>query len=392
MYDVIVVGAGLAGCSAAIQLAEQGFQVLLLEQARYPTHRLCGEFLSVEVIEIFERLGVLNAVLNAGAHPIRRAYLTAAGGASFRCELPGTALGLSRYQLDQILFERSQAVGAICHQETPVRSITGTLATGFVVSTRHGEFMGRVVLGAYGKGSSLDHRLKRPFVQQRSPWIASKAHYTGIDLPNIIELHAFPGGYCGLSQIEAGQINVCWIAHQRILKTGSGDRLCPDALLQNPVLAERLSAMHRVSTPKKLAQISFAAKAKFEGDLCMIGDAGGMITPLCGDGMAMALCSADLAVPLVTQVLQERLSPEIFRNQYETAWNRSFGLRLPLGRLMHTGFIHPILADLGINLCHRFPPLGNWLIQSTRGKSSSRELSPFPKATPINSLSHGSSQ
>lgn len=381
MYDVIVVGAGLAGCSAAIQLTEQGFQVLLLEQARYPTHRLCGEFLSIEVIEVFERLGVLDAVLSAGAHPIRQAYLTAAGGASFHCKLPGTALGLSRYQLDQILFQRSQAVGAICHQETPVRLVTGNLATGFVVHTRQGEFAGRIVLASYGKGSCLDHKLERPFIQQRSPWIASKAHYMGIHLPHVIELHAFPGGYCGLSQIEAGWINVCWIAHQRILKPGSGDRLCPEALLQNPALAERLGAMERVSAPKHLAQICFATKAKFEGDLCMIGDAGGMITPLCGDGMAMALCSADLVVPLVAQVLRSRLSTEGFKAQYEATWKQTFRTRLQLGRLMHAGFIHPVLADIGIHLCDRFPPLGYWLIQSTRGKPRPTELSPLQRAT-----------
>jgi menaquinone-9 beta-reductase len=391
-YDVIIIGAGLAGCSAAIQLAQRGHRILLLEQAEYPTHRLCGEFLSIEVIEIFQRLGILDAVHQAGAHPIQRAYLTATSGASFRCELPGTALGLSRYQLDRILFERAQAAGATCHQGMPVRSVTGSFATGFVVNSRGQSFISRLVLGAYGKGSSLDHKLQRPFIQRKSPWVASKAHYDGIQLPHLIELHAFPGGYCGLSQIEAGQVNVCWIAHERVLKgagkLGSGDcperpdrpdRHCPDALYQNPVLADRLTAMRRVTPPQNLAQISFARKAKFEGDLCMIGDSGGMITPLCGDGMAMALSSADLAVPLVHQVLQERLSTAAFKQQYQGTWRKAFELRLQLGRLMHTSFVHPPLADIGIQLCQGIPALGQWLIQSTRGKPSSPGIFQLPE-------------
>lgn len=371
-YDVIIVGAGLAGCSAAIQLAKQGIQVLLLEQARYPTHRLCGEFLSVEVIAAFAQLGILETVREAGAHPIRRAVLTTSAGISFQSELPGTALGLSRYRLDQILFERSRLVGAACKDGTSVKAIGGSLRDGFAVSTSQGDFKGRMVIGAFGKRSALDRSLKRDFVQRRSPWVACKAHYTGLNLPNVIELHAFPGGYCGLSQIEAGQINVCWIAHERVLKsaTCAEDRLAPEALFKNPALADRLRSMQRRSASQSLAQISFAIKDKFDGDLLMMGDSGGMITPLCGDGMAMALRSAELGVPLVVKRLQGHLSQSEFKVQYEAAWSQEFKLRLQLGRLMHTLFIQPALASAGVNLCCLFPAFGDWMIRSTRGKSA----------------------
>jgi menaquinone-9 beta-reductase len=373
-YDVIVVGAGLAGCSAAIQLAQQGLQVLLLEQARYPVHRLCGEFLSVEVIASFEKLGVLEAVREAGAHPTRRSYLTAASGASFRSELPGTALGLSRYQLDRILFERSQAVGATCRDGTTVREIAGSLQEGFTVSTSQGEFQGSMVMGAYGKRSSLDRSLSRPFANVRSPWVACKAHYEGVDLSGTIELHAFPGGYCGFSQIESGQVNACWIAHERVLTSAANaeERICPPTLFQNPILAERLRSMHRISTSQSLSQISFAIKDKFDRDLFMIGDAGGMITPLCGDGMAMALRSAELAVPFVVRFLESGLTD--FKRQYEAAWNQEFKARLQLGRLIHNGFIRPHLANVGIKACNLIPALGNWIIRSTRGKSLMGEV------------------
>jgi menaquinone-9 beta-reductase len=376
-YDVIIVGAGLAGCSAAIQLAAQGIQVLLLEQARYPTHRLCGEFLSVEVIAAFEQLGILERVRAAGAHPIRRAFLTTSSGASFHRELPGTALGLSRYRLDQILFERSQSVGATAQDGTAVKSIAGNFQDGFTVSTSQGEFRGRMVIGAFGKRSTLDLSLKRDFVKRRSPWVACKAHYTGLDLPNVIELHAFPGGYCGLSQIEAGQINVCWIAHERIFTTvtKAEDRLAPDALFKNPILADRLQSMERLPPSQSLAQISFAIKDKFDGDLLMIGDSGGMITPLCGDGMAMALRSAELAVPLVMERLQGQLNQHAFKAQYEKVWNREFKIRLQLGRLMHTLFIQPSLASAGVYGCSVLPALGDWIIRSTRGKSNDMGLS-----------------
>ncbi|NEQ54626.1 MAG: FAD-dependent oxidoreductase, partial [Leptolyngbya sp. SIO3F4] len=308
IYDVIVVGAGLAGCSAAIQLAQEGWNVLLLEQQRYPTHKLCGEFLSVEVIANFSRLGVLEAVEQAGAKPIHHTRVTTSAGATFEQDLPGTALGLSRYQLDLLLFQRARTVGATCFDGMPVRSIDGDFKTGFLVNTNQESFQGRAVLAAYGKRSALDTQLSRAFAQRPSPWVAFKAHCTGVDLSGMIELHAFPGGYCGLSAIETGQVNLCWIGHRKILHE-SDDQNLPKALNMNPMLRERLACLRYDHAQKhRLRQISFALKGNFDGDICMVGDTAGMITPLGGDGMATALRTAGIVVPLVGDFLRGELS------------------------------------------------------------------------------------
>jgi menaquinone-9 beta-reductase len=369
-YDVIVVGAGLAGCSAAIQLGNRGLNVLLLEQQRYPIHKLCGEFLSVEVLETFERLGIMATVRQAGAHPIRHAYLSA-GGAEFHSNLPGVALGLSRYQLDLMLFQRAMAVGATAYDGTVVKQITGDASQGFLVNTSRGSFRARMVLGAYGKRSALD-RDRPSLPAQKSPWIASKGHYTGLSLPGTIELHAFPGGYCGLSQIETGEINLCWIGHDKILQSG-GDRGLPGALWQNPVLADRLASLTCTRSLHHLSQISLAMKGNFDGDIWMIGDTAGMIPPLCGDGMAMALRTAELAVPLLQDYLEGRISLLAMKQQYSQAWQREFQLRLRLGRMVHSCFTQPALAQAGVALCAALPPLGNWIIQATRGQAGSLE-------------------
>ncbi|WP_250564868.1 NAD(P)/FAD-dependent oxidoreductase [Adonisia turfae] len=373
IYDVIVVGAGLAGCSAAIQLAQAGWQVLLLEQQRYPAHKLCGEFLSVEVIANFARLGVLEAVQQIGAHPIHRALVTTAAGANFAQDLPGTALGLSRFQLDSILFRRAAAVGAICCDRTTVRKIEGNLDTGFSVRTTQGTFQARAVLAAYGKRSTLDTQLDRPFTHRPSPWVAFKAHCTGLDLPGTIELHAFPGGYCGLSAIETGQINLCWIGHRKILQDADDPNL-PDVLHANPVLHERLSHLSYGHAQKhRLRQISFALKGNFDGDICMLGDTAGMITPLCGDGMAMALRTAELATPLVDTFLKRELTAVHFKQQYQTLWRREFQSRLQLGRMLHAGFIQPQLAHISVGLCQMFPTMAAWVIRNTRGATSEEQ-------------------
>lgn len=371
-YDIIVIGGGIAGCSATIELARLGYRVLLLEQQRYPTHKLCGEFLSVEVIAAFEKLGVLDTVRNLGACPINRAYITTSTGASFSSKLPGVALGLSRYRLDFTLFRRAQELGAICNDSVVVHNVSGDLKQGFVVTTNRGDFESSVVLGAYGKSSSLDRKI-RPFLQ-KTPFVAFKAHYKGIDLSETIEMHAFPGGYCGLSPIEEKLINVCWIAHEHTLRAAGGnvERMIAGSLKQNAVLAKRFESIQRVSQSfQALSQITFAIKGKFDQDICMIGDTAGMIAPLCGDGMAMALRSAELAVPLVSSFLKDYLTIEAFKRQYISAWNAEFKNRLFLGRLMHYSYIYPAIASTAVTTCQLFPSLGNWLIRETRGNSGS---------------------
>jgi menaquinone-9 beta-reductase len=364
IYDIIIIGAGLAGCSAAIQLANHGLKILLLEQQKYPHHKLCGEFLSIEVIEIFNRLGILESVFKANAHPIHHALLTASSGATFAHNLPSTALGLSRYRLDLTLFEKAQTAGATCHDNTNVQTMTGDLSLGFTVTTNREIFRSRMVLGAYGKRSRLDH--PRPFHKIPTPWVAHKAHYSGLDLPHTIELHAFNGGYCGLSAIETGEINLCWIGHSRVLNTGN--RNLPDALYTNPYLRDRLQHLTcNSSTNHSLSQISFDRKGNFHNDICMIGDTAGMITPLCGDGMAMALRTAEIAIPLVLQHLDKTLTTPQFKRQYSQQWQQEFNLRLNLGKLMHNAFIHPPLAQASVSLCHHIPAIGDWLIRNTRG-------------------------
>ncbi|MEM9665560.1 MAG: NAD(P)/FAD-dependent oxidoreductase [Bacteroidota bacterium] len=370
MIDVVIVGGGLAGCSLARQLASRGHRVVLLEKQTYPAHKLCGEFLSTEAQGLFERLGVGAEIQAAGPRPLRRTRLTGLQASTVTSALPGTALGLSRYRLDSLLFDAARAAGVDAHDGVTVRSITGSLAEGFTVEAGGASWQARMAVAAHGKRSRLDRSLDRAFFRDQAPYVAFKAHFEGLDLDDWIELHAFPGGYCGMSHIEDGRLNACWITTKEALRDAGGS---PEAMWQgplraNPHLAARVDALERVSGSfLAISQISLAHKGCFEGDVCMVGDTAAMIAPLCGDGMSMALRCAEIATPWLHQYLTGALSTASLKTHYRRAWEAEFQTRLRLGRWLHRGFVHPRLATLALYALRATPRLGQRLIRLTRG-------------------------
>jgi flavin-dependent dehydrogenase len=371
-YDAIVIGGGLAGCSVALQLSRRGHDVLLLEKASYPRHKLCGEFLSPEAQSSLRDLNVLEEVWDAGAQPVERARLTGPTGTTIEDALPGTALGLSRYRLDALLFRRACAGGVDGRTDTKATAVEGSLQEGFAVHAGGQSFAGRLVLGAYGRRGVLDRTLERSFLDETTGYVAFKAHYTGPPsaLPDGIEVHAARGGYCGVGPIEGARANVCWIGRTEALQEAGGT---PEAMLgalqrQNRGLARRMRPLSRVSDRfEAVSQVPLMSKSQFVDDVCMLGDAAGMIAPLCGDGMAMALDSAGVAAPLADDFLTGALSRRPFRTRYRREWRSTFGRRLRLGRWVHAAAFRPWATTALLRVCRGMPPLARWLIHSTRG-------------------------
>lgn len=371
-YDAIVIGGGLAGCSAAYQLARRGHEVVLLEQDTYPRHKLCGEFLSPEAQSSLRRINALDAVHTRGARPIRHVLLTGPRGTMSRHSLPDTALGLSRYRLDQLLFNRACSAGVDGRTGTKATNVRGSLERGFVVETDDSSFEGRLVLGAYGRRGILDRTLKREFLDAHSPYVAFKAHYEGPSSPSpgLIELYAAPGGYCGIGPVEDNRVNVCWIGEADLLRAAGGtpQAMMHEALCKNPRLRTRMKSLSRTSNDfEAVSQVPLMAKEQFVDDICMIGDAAGMIAPLCGDGMAMALATADMVAPLASDVLSGKRSPSSFRTTYQTRWHDRFAHRMRLGRWIQKAAFRPMATTSLLTACRLLPPLARWLIRATRG-------------------------
>ena len=164
-FDVVIVGGVIAGCASGILLSEKGLSVLLLEQKKYPFHKVCGEFLSPESQQSFRKLGLQQRLKDAGMSHVYRTKVTAPGGPVFEAELPGTAMGLSRYRLDALMAEAAQESGCVVQDGTAVSAVSGTLSEGFETNTKGGSYKSLKDTGGVGRvpgpGTGLSQGLQQ---------------------------------------------------------------------------------------------------------------------------------------------------------------------------------------------------------------------------------------
>ncbi|MEM6281208.1 MAG: NAD(P)/FAD-dependent oxidoreductase, partial [Chloroflexota bacterium] len=286
VYDAIIVGGGLAGCSAAITLAERGWRVALLEAGNYPRHRVCGEFMSPECVDTLTTLGAMPAIREHAPTWMTYAVITTPSGIIWEGDLPATAMGISRYALDDILAQRAENAGVTVLTKSRVTAVAGNLRAGFTVSARKHTLHAKTVIGAHGKRSNLDRVLNRPFLQQRQPYMGLKMHYDAPPITSRVELHTFAGGYCGLSDVEGGVVNACLLAREDVFRAaGNVPAFLEWMRSQNPALdAWMADATPVLKRWQSIAQVPFLDKRAVENDVLMTGDAAGLIAPLAGNG------------------------------------------------------------------------------------------------------------
>ena len=369
MKDVIIVGGGLAGLINAIQVARAGLEVLLIEKKAYPFHKVCGEYISNEVVPFLRSIDAYPEHLQPV--PITRFLLTSTTGRTGTMPLDLGGFGISRYTLDHFLYKKAQQAGARFLLNTSVQAIDFQGDT-FTVTLPQGEQQeAKLVIGAYGKRAKLDKQLQRPFMEQRSPYIGVKYHVQTNFPDDQIALHNFRGGYCGLSRVEDGRYNMCYLGSRAELrKYGSIPEMEEATLWKNPFLGEVFQhGTFLLEKPEVINEVSFAPKEPVVDHILMSGDTAGLITPLCGNGMAMAIHSAKILSELI---LQYYPSPHFDRLALETAytraWRRQFATRLWVGRNVQKLFGHPISSALGVQLVRSFQPMARKMMRYTHGK------------------------
>lgn len=366
LYDIAIIGGGLAGLTASIDLSRKGYRVVLFEREDYPRHKVCGEYISNEIVGYFTQIGI---TLN-DAIPINRVQISNVTGNKVEVPLPLGGIGYSRYALDAHLYRCALNVNVeVLHAEVTSVNFVGDYFNVNLANKRC--FRAKIAIGAFGKRSVLDKKLNRKFLSRKAPWLGVKAHYTLEDYPDdLVGIHNFKGGYGGLSKVETGSVNFCYLASYASFKKFKNIAKYNQAVVrQNPILKEFLSKAEPVfEKPISIAQISFAKKKAVEDHILMCGDTAGLIHPLCGNGMAMAIHSAKIASDKIhTFLSRATYSREQLEIDYQTEWDKQFSVRLATGRILQRYFTMPLVTGAFLPLAKNFPKLLNSIISKTHG-------------------------
>jgi len=210
---VIIIGGGLAGLTNAILLNRAGLSVQLFEEKKYPFHRVCGEYISNEVIPFLSNHNLFPDEL--GPSRLSQFHLSSISGRSLKMPLDLGGFGVSRYAFDQWLLKIAMTEGVHFINERVIK-VKYTDGSFEVVDKSEEVHAAKVVIGAHGKRSVLDRELKRSFLNRRSPYIGVKYHIKTDEVPNDeIALHNFKNGYCGLVQplllVPSVQLKKIWV-------------------------------------------------------------------------------------------------------------------------------------------------------------------------------------
>ena len=203
VFDVAVIGGGLAGLSLCIQLAKQKHKVILFEKEQYPFHKVCGEYISLESWNFIEGLGLPLSTM--GLPVIKNLMVSSPNGNILQQPLPLGGFGISRYKIDNALKDIAVAGGVTLYQNCKVDDIV-FLNEQFHIQTTQGKFISKTCCGSFGKRSNIDVKWNRNFIIQKAGkldnYIGVKYHIKTNFPADTIALHNFKDGYCGISQIE----------------------------------------------------------------------------------------------------------------------------------------------------------------------------------------------
>ncbi|MGA9768801.1 MAG: NAD(P)/FAD-dependent oxidoreductase [Blastocatellia bacterium] len=391
-YDCIIIGGGPAGTSAAIVMAERGVRVLVLEEKRMPRGKLCGEFITPESFPTLKRLGVMNRMLDEGAQKITHLSLVVSNGKTVHTPISGMskvaswAMSLSRARFDQVLFERAREAGATCLEAIAVKQClfdddkargveAMSLADGKTV-----KFEAPLILDASGRSSRfMVGRSERIGGQRGSRLYALKGHLSGVEgITEQVELYFFPQGYGGLSLVENGLVNLCFIANERTFKSSGGDaeKIIEHSIKNNRLARERLSRAQVSGKWYTVGPLVFGRRRLSQNGVIAIGDASGMIDPFTGTGIQIALRTGELVAESVIASMhtssakgEGRSAQELFQNvvaRYSAAYEVEFGKRMKMAGLLRTVAFSTATANFLASLLAISPGLARRVLLATR--------------------------
>lgn len=368
-YDCGIIGGGLAGLCLAIQLADRDISVILFEKNQYPFHKVCGEYISMESWDFIKSLGLNLDELHLPI--INKLGISSENGFMLEHDLQMGGFGISRLSLDHHLAEIAVKKGVNIRTHCKVNAVAKKGLDGFEVSTSQGEFQAKMLCGSYGKYTPQFVNDAQANAQKSGlNYIGVKYHIKTTLAANRIELHNFKDGYCGISKVDQDWHCLCYLTTSKNLQENWKDikTMEKHVLHKNPFLKSYFTKSEFVNEqPLVISNVQFSRKTTEADGIFLLGDSAGAITPLCGNGMSMAMRASHLLAKEMIQFFEKKQSRESLAANYKRAWDHAFGSRISAGYYLQGLFGKKNTTHLALKLLSQMPTLTNKLVSLTHG-------------------------
>jgi flavin-dependent dehydrogenase len=356
-FDLAVIGGGPAGSSSAITAARLGARVLLLEARDFPRHKVCGEFVSAEALDVLG--GLLQAASTSEAlfskAPVVDRTRIFQGSRVVEATVSPPALSIPRYDLDSELWTAAQASGVERRAHSEVLSVEGDGP--FQLQTSSVSFMAKALVAAAGRWSQLTPDRTIP---PGPKWIGLKAHFRETNPAPSSDLYFFEKGYCGVQPVAKGTVNACAMVRSDLATT------LPQVFQLNPSLAERASGWKQLFPTVSTAPLVYRTPLATRGNVVFAGDAAAFIDPFVGDGISIALRSGQVAAQSINKFLSGETTLGESVAHYQREYERQFEPLLAVASRVRSLLSLPLVARLAIFELLRFPGLIPFVIRKTR--------------------------
>jgi len=357
-YDLIVIGAGPGGSSAAILAARKGARVLLLERGAFPRHKVCGEFVSAESLDLLETLlGRAAADLVTVALRIGRARLFLDGHLVENSITPSAA-SIARFELDAALWNAAKSSGVATQDRITVNAVRNDGA--FRIMSSAGEFSAAAVIDASGRWSNLGSHAKPTGPR----WLGIKGHFRENKPSQSVDLYFFEGGYCGVQPVDlleddhrTCRVNACaMVRADRATELSQIFDLHPD-------LKDRSRQWQPLMDPVSTSPLIFRKPSPTRDGMFLVGDAAAFVDPFIGDGISLALRSGALASECLASSATVSLALQAYSRRYEVELGPIFRASSTLRRILA---LPAVVRKPGLVLLNSSPRLKQYIVSRTR--------------------------
>lgn len=374
-FDVAVIGGGPSGSAAAILLSQNGFSVCLIEKKSFPREVLCGEFISHEVINFLSENNMLDKFLSLAPNEISSMGFYNENDAPLRSPLGFRGYGLRRSKLDNLLVTKAIQTGTEIFQPTEVINIIHeNPGLNLRIKNSFGEeseIYAHLVICSYGKQNILDKKLNRAFHNIKSGLNGIKYHIpvnkTKDINPNEIQIFTANNIYCGVNKIDDNFVTLCYL-EKKDSRISSKNKLMTlyNANLHFRKIFPDLNCITEESTTYGTGNIYFGKRNLVDNGIFYTGDAAGVIAPLAGDGIGIAIESAQVAAAIITDLLRNKINTLTADNIYKKEYNQKLNFKLKTAYAVQNILLSNFIRRQATRIVNLYPSLLYTVIKYTR--------------------------